>query len=130
MANRAPDWFAQAERDMEQAVSSRNEGRHEWACFAAHQAAEKAVKALHLALGQEAWGHAVARLLQELPVPAPDGLVEKGKVLDNYYVPTRYANGHPEGAPFEHYGPLQSEETIRYAGEIVGFVRDEMARAG
>jgi HEPN domain-containing protein len=129
-ANRAPDWFAQAERDMEQAVSSRDEGRHEWACFAAHQAAEKAVTALHLALGQEAWGHAVARLLQELPVSVPDGLVEKGKVLDNHYVPTRYANGHPEGAPFEHYGPLQSEETIRYAGEIIRFVRDEMARAG
>ncbi len=88
------------------------------------------MKALHLALRQEALGHAVARLLQELPVPAPDGLVEKGKVLDNYYVPTRCANGHPEGAPFEHYGPLQSEETIRYAGEIVGFVRDEMARTG
>lgn len=31
LANRAPDWFAQAERDMEQATSSRDEGRHEWA---------------------------------------------------------------------------------------------------
>jgi HEPN domain-containing protein len=25
--------------------------RHEWACFAAHQAAEKALKGLNLALG-------------------------------------------------------------------------------
>jgi hypothetical protein len=33
-------------------------------------------------------------------VQVPDDLVEKGKVLDNFYVPTRYANGHPEGAPF------------------------------
>lgn len=55
MANRALDWFRQAERDLEHARDSSRAGRHEWACFAAHQAAEKAVKALHLYIGQEAW---------------------------------------------------------------------------
>jgi HEPN domain-containing protein len=103
------------------------EGRHEWACFAAQQSAEKAVKALHLSLGQEAWGHVVARLLMELPSPPPEDLIDKAKVLDNFYIPTRYANGHPEGAPFEHYGAIQSEEAIRYAGEILEFVRVQMA---
>jgi len=39
----------------------------EWVCFAAHQAAENAVKALNLHLSQEAWGHVVARLVQDLP---------------------------------------------------------------
>ncbi|GAB4273180.1 MAG: HEPN domain-containing protein [Deferrisomatales bacterium] len=127
MTQRFKDWWAQAERDLEQALASQRDGRHEWACFAAQQAAEKAVKALHLRLGQEAWGHVVARLLKELPEEPPEDLVEKAKVLDNFYIPTRYANGHPEGAPFEHYGRLQSEEAIRYAGEILAFVRDEMA---
>jgi HEPN domain-containing protein len=56
MTNRANDWLRQADRDLEQAEDSRGAGRHEWACFAAHQAAEKAVKALHLSCGQEAWG--------------------------------------------------------------------------
>jgi HEPN domain-containing protein len=129
MPNRAGDWFAQAERDLEQAQASRRDGRHEWACFAAHQAAEKAVKALHLSLGQEAWGHMIGRLLLELPDPAPDGLVDKGRVLDAGYVPTRYPNGHPEGPPFEHYGDLQSREAIRYADEIIEFVRGQMARS-
>jgi HEPN domain-containing protein len=127
MPNRSQDWLRQAERDLEQAVASQREGRHEWACFAAQQAAEKAVKAVHLALGQEAWGHAVARLLTELPAPPADGLIEKGRVLDNYYVATRYANGHAEGAPFEHYGPLHSAQAIDYAGEIVTFARSEVA---
>jgi HEPN domain-containing protein len=127
MANRAGDWFAQAERDLEQACSSETEGRYEWACFAAQQAAEKAVKALHLALGQEAWGHVITRLLNELPLAVPPELVEQGRVLDSFYIPTRYANGHPEGPPFEHYGPLQSGEAIRYAGEIIEFVRSQMA---
>ena len=38
-----------------------------------------------------------------------------------------YPNSHPEGAPFDHYGPLQSEEAIRYAREIIEFVRNKMA---
>ena len=116
-------------RDLEQAQDSRQAGRHEWACFAAHQAAEKAVKALHLRLGQKAWGHVVARLLEELPQTSsvPGHLIEKGRVLDSFYIPPRYPNSHPEGAPFEHYGPLQSEEAIRYAHEILDFVHSQMA---
>jgi HEPN domain-containing protein len=57
----------------------------------------------------------------------PGELVEKGRVLDTFYIPPRYPNSHPEGAPFEHYGPLQSEEAIRYAHEILEFVRSQMA---
>jgi HEPN domain-containing protein len=127
MPNRAGDWFSQAERDLDQAKASQRDGRHEWACFASHQAAEKALKALHLHHDQEAWGHIVARLLRELPVPYDKKLEDKARVLDSFYVPTRYPNGHPEGAPHEHYGELQSDEAIRYAGEILEFVRAEMA---
>ena len=129
MPNRARDWLNQATRDLEQAEDSRRAARNEWACFAAQQAAEKAVKALHLHLGQEAWGHVVARLLQELPdtIRVPGELVEKGRVLDSFYIPPRYPNSHPEGAPFEHYGPLQSEEAIRYAHEILELSRSQMA---
>ncbi|MCR4434197.1 MAG: HEPN domain-containing protein [Caldiserica bacterium] len=119
MTQRAGDWFKQALRDPEQSM----------ACSAARQAAEKAVKALHLHVGQEAWEHMVARLLQELPesLQVPQELVEKGKVLDNFYVPSRYPNGHPEGAPFEHYGPLRSKMAVDYASEIIEFVHSQMA---
>jgi HEPN domain-containing protein len=41
MANRWKDWWSQAERDLEHARESAAAERHEWACFAAHQAAEK-----------------------------------------------------------------------------------------
>src|SRR5438128_2202349 len=124
MADRSGDWLAQGHRDLDHAREARAAGRHERSCFAPHQAAEKLVKALHLRLGQEAWGHVVARLLRELPesVGVPAGLLDIAQVLDAYYVPTRYPNGHPEGAPFEHYGGLQSEEAIRYADTIVQFV--------
>ncbi|MFQ5930541.1 MAG: HEPN domain-containing protein [Acidobacteriota bacterium] len=129
MPNRDQDWLRQAQRDLDQAEDSQRVGRHEWACFAAQQAAEKAVKALHLHLRQEAWGHVIAKLLQDLPhtVPVSEALIEKGRVLDNFYIPPRYPNSHPQGAPFEHYGPLQSEEAIGYAREILEFVRSQMA---
>ncbi len=127
MPDRSKDWLTQAERDLEQARASMREGRHEWACFAAQQAAEKAAKGLHLAKGQDAWGHVVATLLAELPVAVPELLIEKARVLDNFYIATRYVNGHSEGAPFEHYGPLQSQQAIDYAGEIIKFARSQMA---
>ena len=69
----------------------------------------------------------MARLLVELLSSPPHDLVDKAKELDNFYVPTRYPNGHAEGAPFEHYGPLQSEKLIRYTGETLEFVRAQMA---
>ena len=129
MSDRSQDWLKQAERDLAQAKDARQAKRHEWACFAAQQAAEKAVKALHLSLRQEAWGHVIARLLDELPesVTVPEEFVDQARVLDNFYIPTRYPNGHPEGPPFEHYGTIQSEEAIRYASAILDFTRIQMA---
>ncbi len=127
--NRSGDWYAQALRDLDQARDSQAAGRHEWACFAAQQAAEKAAKALHLALGQEAWGHVISTLLEELPRPVPPELVDQAKVLDNFYIATRYANGHPAGAPYEHYGRIQSDLAIAYARAILDFVHAEMARS-
>lgn len=129
MVSRAKDWFKQAVRDLEQAEDSKLAGRHEWACFAAQQGAEKAVKALHLHNGQEAWGHVVARLLQELPesISVSSELIDKARLLDNFYIPARYPNSHPSGAPFEHYGSLQSDMAIDYAREIIDFARAQMA---
>ncbi len=129
MPDRSPDWLAQALRDLDQAQDSAAAGRHEWACFAAQQAAEMAIKAVHLKLGQEGWGHVVRRLLEELPSVAsvPSELLEGARVLDAYYIPTRYPNGHPAGPPGEHYGSLQSEEAIRHARAIVEFCRVQMA---
>lgn len=54
--NRSADWLHQAHADLDQALVSAGAGHHEWACFACHQAVEKAFNALHLSLGQQVWG--------------------------------------------------------------------------
>lgn len=130
MASRAADWFRQSEHDLEMAEAALAERRHDWACFAAHQAAEKAVKALHLHFGQEAWGHGVERLLRDLPGEIPQDLADRAKVLDTFYVPTRYPDSHPEGAAFDHYGSLQSQEAVTHASAVVEFVRNALAGSG
>lgn len=129
MANRSDDWFKQAIRNMDQAADSAAAERHEWACFASQQAAEMAVKAVHLSRGQEAWGHVIRVLLEELPasITVPPVLLEYARTLDVHYVPTRYPNGHAAGAPGEHYGSLQSEEAISHARQILEFCRSQMA---
>ncbi len=121
--------MTQTLRNLDQAADSAVAGRHEWACFAAQQAAEMAVRGLHLKCGQEAWGHVVRRLLEDLPehVGVPAELVEGARTVDLHYLPTRYPNGHEAGAPGEHYGPLQSTEAIRCAHQIVEFCRVQMA---
>lgn len=127
MPERSRDWFRQAERDLAHAKLSLEHKDYEWACFASHQAAEKALKALHLHFKQEAWGHSLLKILLELPIEVPEELLEIAKILDLYYIPTRYPNGFPEGAPFEHFTKKQAEEAINYASEVLEFVRRKMA---
>ena len=124
LAGRSRDWWSQAVRDLKFAEESINGEWHEWACFAAHQAAEMAVKALHLHLGSQPNGSVVSRLLNELPgsISVDENLVESAKVLDTFYIPTQYPDSHAEGAPYEHYGPLQSQGAIACSTRILEFV--------
>ena len=137
LADRSTDWLEQALRDLEQAAESMRSGRHEWACFAAHQAVEKALKALNLALGQQAWGHTLSRLWSALPARAwspepPADLEDRLRLLDGFYIPTRYPDSYPEGTPGEHFGRLQSEQALLHADAILCWAGAALAqlRAG
>ncbi len=68
MANRSGDWLRQADADLEHAELSAREGDYEWSCFAAQQAAEKALKGLIMFSGGEPWGHSITSLAEALPV--------------------------------------------------------------
>ena len=130
MVERSRDWIRQAGRDLEAAEHQLKGGFYEWACFLAQQAAEKAVKAVFQKLGAEAFGHSVAGLLSSLPENLkPDRvLIDLAKELDKAYIPTRYPNAHPEGAPFELYTKAEAERLIEYAGRIVKFCEDLLSK--
>jgi HEPN domain-containing protein len=134
--NRSADWFHQAQADLQQASLSAESGFHEWACFACHQAVEKALKALHLHLGQQAWGHGLGRSYRDLPAETvlqlaasvPD-LEDRLRILDALYIPTRYPDSLPDGAPTDHFGRLQSEDALRHARALIESIRAALAQA-
>jgi HEPN domain-containing protein len=129
MADRSWDWMAQAERDLEVARANAEQEYHEWACFAAQQAAEKALKAALYSRLRESRTHSLRLLLGDIDDNAPETAVQAARVLDRYYIPTRYANGHDSGPPFSYYGPPESRQAIEYADLLVKFARSRMAQS-
>jgi HEPN domain-containing protein len=132
MANRDMDWFHQAEADLEHAESSAREGDYEWSCFAAQQAAEKALKALYYSLHGDPWGHSLLVLIRGLPAAVasrlPEELHDSAKALDKHYIQTRYPNGFEAGAPTDYYTKKDAEESIAHAKSILEFSRAEIRR--
>lgn len=126
MANRSPDWLRQAEADLRHARHAATAGDYDWACFAAHQAAEKAVKSVVLADGAEAWGHSVTRLLALLRGSGravDDALLDDARLLDRHYIPTRYPDNLPDGAPTDFYRASDADEAIRAAEALLAYGR-------
>lgn len=130
MPERARDWLAQAQRDLDHARHAASGGFHEWACFSAHQSAEKALKGVYQRLGQEAWGHSVKYLLEALvgQVPLADTLLDCARRLDRFYIPTRYPNSFDRGKPADYYSAPDSEEALVCAEAILRFCADLLAR--
>ena len=134
MANRAGDWLSQANQDLAMADVSAGHGHHAWACFAAHQAVDKALKGLHLFHGQQAWGHGLGRLFLDLPDALQERmegdvpeLLERLRILDALYIPTRYPDSLPDGAPSDHFGHLQSRDALIHARSLVDAIAAAMA---
>lgn len=132
--NRSADWLHQAIADLQLARISADAGHHEWACFACHQAAEKALKALHLASGQQVWGHGLGRSFRDLPAEkavalagAISDLEDRLRILDALYIPTRCPDSLPDGAPTDHFGRLQSEDAYCHARALVDAISSALA---
>jgi HEPN domain-containing protein len=124
MSDRSADWMAQAKRDLAHAAKDVTDGYYEHACFGAQQAAEKAAKSAYMKRRAEGWGHRVGKLLDEFaPVAGavPRQLVDDGKVLDQYYVPTRYPNGFESGAPKDFFTEEQAHDAVRRAENIIAW---------
>lgn len=124
VGNRYKDWYRQAQADLEHARHSLDVGDYEWSCFAAHQAAEKALKSVFLKRGIDAWGHTITVLvgnLLEIVNESSSELIRAGRILDKFYIPTRYPNGFDSGAPTDYYTSEEAETAIHHAEVILEY---------
>ncbi|MBS7627128.1 HEPN domain-containing protein [Candidatus Bathyarchaeota archaeon] len=128
MVMRCRDWLRQAVKDLEHARKSVETGDYEWACFASHQSAEKAVKALYQSIHIDAIGHSISRMFRDLPekLKPPKDLIQQAKELDKHYIPTRYPNFHPEGAPLDYYTYDEALKAVEEARRIVEYCRSKI----
>lgn len=128
MPNRFRDWHRQAEADLRHARHALEDGDFDWGCFAAQQAAEKAIKAVFLKHGMDAWGHTTTTLLGQLGTVAdvPDELINAAKRLDKHYIPTRYPNGFESGAPVDFYTREETERAIQDAETVLEFCANQI----
>lgn len=100
-------------------------GLHNWACFAAEQGAQLAVKALLHGLGRGPWGHDLVRLVAVLPeadVEVPDRVLHAARRLGRHYIPARYPDAHASGPASAHYGAPDAREALADAAAITAFV--------
>ena len=71
----------------------------------------------------------MAALVQALPedIRPPEALIDAAKELDKHYIPARYPNSHPQGAPFENYTRGEAEGAVGRAGRILAFCQGLLA---
>ena len=121
MAERSKDWLKQAEKDLNAAESMSKAGHYEWACFVSQQSAEKTLKAIYQKYNGEARGHSVLELAKRLTrkIKMDKKIIECGRDLDKYYIPTRYPNGFETGSPYEYYTKDEADHAIICARKIL-----------
>jgi hypothetical protein len=54
-------------------------------------------------------------------------LEDRLRILDALYIPTRYPDSLPDGAPTDHFGRLQSDDAHRHARSIVDAIAAALA---
>lgn len=103
-------WRRQAQAALDLARSATG-STPSWSCFLAEQGAQLALKGLLHAVGEHAnaWGHDLGpierRVASVFGDDWPSGLVEPAMRLGRHYLPARYPDAHPTGAPDERYTP-------------------------
>jgi HEPN domain-containing protein len=98
--------------------------------FMAEQAAQKALKGFLMAQGQRSVPvHSVAQLAERCAQFDADfaAHITSGRLLDQYYIPTRYPDAlAPPAVPFESYTQEQGERAVAAVQAIVALVRQKV----
>ena len=93
-----------------------------------HEAAQLALKGLLHGVGSGAWGHDLTALGAAAEgataEPMSAGLRAGIRRLTRHYIPARYPDAHPSGAPQAHYVAEDAEEALLDARDILDWTSD------
>ncbi|MCX8171144.1 MAG: HEPN domain-containing protein [Candidatus Bathyarchaeota archaeon] len=121
-------WLNEAMWDLDTARILHEAKRFNAAVFYAHQAAEKASKAMLYHVNEAPWGHSVRELLlryfEKIGKNPPEDMMRCARELDRHYIPSRYPNAHPSATPHEAYDEEVSLRAIRCADMVVGYAKE------
>jgi HEPN domain-containing protein len=126
-------WRDEADRALQGARLQADGGLHNWACFAAEQAAQLAVKALLHGLGRAPWGHdlvALGSLVAETGASVPADVEAALRRLSRHYIPARYPDAHPAGPAGSHYGADDAKEALGDARRVLALVDETWSGFG
>ena len=123
-------WLKQAEHALKVAQTPLRDECFADCCFHAEQAAQVTLKAFLHGQGERfVTLHSVKQLVERCATydPAFLQVIDAGKVLDQYYIPTRYpdAIGFP-GVPYETYTARQASEAVQLAVAIINLVKSKV----
>ncbi|MEM1545304.1 MAG: HEPN domain-containing protein [Candidatus Methanomethylicia archaeon] len=117
--HRTVDWMEQAKGEFKAARDLFVTANYAWCCFTCHQAAEKALKAILEHFGSPTIGRNLLVLLAEVSkfVSISKNIENACRILNRYYIPTRYPNAFPSGAPVHMFNEDDAREALQYAEE-------------
>ena len=124
-------WLAQAEHSHRTARVLLENGFWAETCFHAEQTSQLALKAYLYSRGRRFINiYSVRTLVMECGREDAEflKLEDYGKVLDRYYLTTRYPDALPDPAiPFESFTELEARQAETFSNEIVELVKTKVA---
>jgi len=126
MSESHEQWLALAENDLNFARVGSEHGFYAHVCFLAQQTVEKVLKGLLIAkTGKYPRLHSLVELVNECAKSVPDmiALEDHARILDQYYVPTRYPDGIPGSLPNGMPSESHAKEALRIAENFMETVR-------
>lgn len=129
MVERARDLIEDAEDFLGAALDLYKTGRWSKVCFNSQQAAELALKAVLNYYGVERRTHSLVDLLDEVAKINKGFKIyeEAAKILDQYYIPTRYANAFASGPAKRYFTENQARQAIELATSLLEMVKKVVA---
>jgi HEPN domain-containing protein len=103
--SRYENWYNQAYKTYLSIDNDLTNGDFNWACFKSQQAAEFGLKAILYGLRVNTFGHSIKELSKKIENSESNFQIELdcSVFLDKMYIPTRYADAFPDGAPYDFY---------------------------